>query len=58
MAPDHITALRVYPGLAWFRVRGYGPWLAWGGTTDLHIVRKTARRVGRFRWRVLRPAAA
>ena len=55
---DHITALRVYHGLAWFRVRGYGLWVAWGGTCDLHIVRKTAHYAGRFRWRVLRPVRA
>jgi hypothetical protein len=50
-----VTALRVYRDLAWFRIRGYGLWLRWGRSPDLHITRTTAHYAGRLRWKVLRP---
>lgn len=50
-----VTAIRVYRELAWFRVRGYGLWLAWGSHRDLFTTRKAAHYAGRFRWKVLTP---
>lgn len=55
MAPDRVTALRIFRELAWFRVRGYGLWLKWGSAPDLHVTRKTAHYVGPLRWKALRP---
>lgn len=45
-------------GVAWFRVRprSWGLWCKWAPDSDLFGTRKNAHYVGRFRWKVLRPA--
>ena len=54
---DRITAIRATRELAWFRVRGYGIWLAWSKRRrDLFSTRQTAHYCGQFRWKALRPA--
>lgn len=55
--PSRVTVLRIHRHVAWFRIHGYGLWLKWGDGRDLYSTRRTARYVGRLRWKTLRPKA-
>ena len=50
-----MTGARIYRDVAWFRICGYGLWVGWGRSRDLHFTRKHAHYWGRFRWKALRP---
>ena len=53
--PDRVVHARVTRNLAWFRVAGWGLWVKWGRDPDVYTVRLHAHRIGRVRWKVLRP---